>query len=132
MHAGGQLVGKQRIDGAVALKPAFAGKAFRHDADAKMCFTGTIKGFVVVGAGMMMSGMEMAFIENGKAFGRKGRGKFAFDCRLDGQGLLRLPYRGYRPRGRESCGWAMSPQMSILVSHREAPIIRRLLRVRIV
>ena len=50
MDAGLQFVGKQLVDGAVAVDAAHAGKGGRDDADAEMRLAGAVIGAVMVGA----------------------------------------------------------------------------------
>jgi hypothetical protein len=57
MEFTGQFIGEQCGNRAVAVKAAFAGKGFGHNADAKVRFTCTIE-FLLV------PGMQMAFIDH--------------------------------------------------------------------
>jgi hypothetical protein len=60
---------EQIVDRPVALDAAHAGKRPGDDADAKMGFAGSVECLVVIAAGMVMTGVEMAFIDHLEPFG---------------------------------------------------------------
>jgi hypothetical protein len=60
---------EQFVDRPVALDPAHAGKGPGDDADAEMGFAGSVKCLVMIAAGMVMTGVQMAFIDHLEPFG---------------------------------------------------------------
>ena len=58
MNAGLQFVGKQFVDGAVAVDAAHTGKIRRDDADAEMCLASAVIGAVMVGAVVIGWGLQ--------------------------------------------------------------------------
>lgn len=89
-----QFSGENVIDGPVPLDAAHARKGGGHDADTKMRFTLAVESAIFAGTGLAMAGMKVAFIDDGKALGRKCRLKPRLDRGLDGQGSLPSPYEG--------------------------------------
>jgi hypothetical protein len=57
------------VDRPVAFDAAHAGKRPGDDADPKMGFTGSVKCLMVIAAGMVMTGVEMAFVDHLEPFG---------------------------------------------------------------
>src|SRR5690606_25373568 len=129
--AAGKFVRQDRIDGAMALDATEGRERLRDDADAKMRLSRAVERGMVPRFDVVVTRMQMAFVDHRQPFRGEGRLKLAFDRRLDGQGRLPSPYEE-RPRANTipSRRRAMIPQMSILVSRGEAPIIPMLLRNR--
>lgn len=86
MEARIQFVTQQIVDCTMTGQPSHSGKMRRHNADTKMRFSLAVKAF-------LMSGVEVAFVDDLQVFGRKGLRKFAFDCCLYGHLLYRSPDR---------------------------------------
>src|SRR5690606_19521268 len=94
MDACSQFVRQKRVDRAVTFYPVHVREGRRHDTDTEMGFTRAVERLVVAGLRMVMSCVQVAFVDDGEAFRVKRRGKLRFDRGLDGQGRFPSPYEG--------------------------------------
>ena len=74
-----QLVRQKRVHGAVPGDAAHAREGGCDDLDTKMRAGRSVEARMVLAGAVMMAGMEVAFVDNGEAFGRKGVAQLVLD-----------------------------------------------------
>ena len=92
MDAAPKLLREDIVDCPMAINPTHAAECLRDDADAKMRLAGSIEFFFTTVVQMVVSGMQMALVQNDQALRRKVSRQLFFNCFLYRQTELLIPY----------------------------------------